>query len=36
MYAGELALAELAGRLGYDSLWAVEHHFDETPTAATS
>jgi alkanesulfonate monooxygenase SsuD/methylene tetrahydromethanopterin reductase-like flavin-dependent oxidoreductase (luciferase family) len=29
MYAGELALAELADRLGYDSLWAVEHHFDD-------
>jgi alkanesulfonate monooxygenase SsuD/methylene tetrahydromethanopterin reductase-like flavin-dependent oxidoreductase (luciferase family) len=29
MYAGELGLAELADRLGYDSLWAVEHHFDD-------
>jgi alkanesulfonate monooxygenase SsuD/methylene tetrahydromethanopterin reductase-like flavin-dependent oxidoreductase (luciferase family) len=29
MYQGELALAELADRLGYDSLWAVEHHFDD-------
>jgi alkanesulfonate monooxygenase SsuD/methylene tetrahydromethanopterin reductase-like flavin-dependent oxidoreductase (luciferase family) len=29
MYAGELKLAELAERLGYDSLWAVEHHFDD-------
>jgi alkanesulfonate monooxygenase SsuD/methylene tetrahydromethanopterin reductase-like flavin-dependent oxidoreductase (luciferase family) len=29
MYAGELKLAELADRLGYDSLWAVEHHFDD-------
>lgn len=28
MYVGELRLAELADRLGYDSLWAVEHHFD--------
>jgi alkanesulfonate monooxygenase SsuD/methylene tetrahydromethanopterin reductase-like flavin-dependent oxidoreductase (luciferase family) len=29
MYEGELRLAELAERLGYDSLWAVEHHFDD-------
>jgi alkanesulfonate monooxygenase SsuD/methylene tetrahydromethanopterin reductase-like flavin-dependent oxidoreductase (luciferase family) len=29
MYAGELRLAELADQLGYDSLWAVEHHFDD-------
>jgi len=29
MYEGELGLAELADRLGYDSLWAVEHHFDD-------
>jgi alkanesulfonate monooxygenase SsuD/methylene tetrahydromethanopterin reductase-like flavin-dependent oxidoreductase (luciferase family) len=29
MYDGELALAELADRLGFDSLWAVEHHFDD-------
>jgi alkanesulfonate monooxygenase SsuD/methylene tetrahydromethanopterin reductase-like flavin-dependent oxidoreductase (luciferase family) len=29
MYQGELRLAELADRLGYDSLWAVEHHFDD-------
>ncbi len=29
MYAGELRLAELADELGYDSLWAVEHHFDD-------
>jgi alkanesulfonate monooxygenase SsuD/methylene tetrahydromethanopterin reductase-like flavin-dependent oxidoreductase (luciferase family) len=29
MCQGELALAELADRLGYDSLWAVEHHFDD-------
>jgi alkanesulfonate monooxygenase SsuD/methylene tetrahydromethanopterin reductase-like flavin-dependent oxidoreductase (luciferase family) len=29
MYAGELRLAELADRLGYDSLWSVEHHFDD-------
>jgi alkanesulfonate monooxygenase SsuD/methylene tetrahydromethanopterin reductase-like flavin-dependent oxidoreductase (luciferase family) len=29
MYEGELRLAELADRLGYDSLWAVEHHFDD-------
>jgi alkanesulfonate monooxygenase SsuD/methylene tetrahydromethanopterin reductase-like flavin-dependent oxidoreductase (luciferase family) len=29
MYAGELKLAELADRLGFDSLWAVEHHFDD-------
>jgi hypothetical protein len=29
MYAGQLGLAGLADRLGYDSLWAVEHHFDD-------
>jgi alkanesulfonate monooxygenase SsuD/methylene tetrahydromethanopterin reductase-like flavin-dependent oxidoreductase (luciferase family) len=29
MYRGEMRLAELADRLGYDSLWAVEHHFDD-------
>jgi alkanesulfonate monooxygenase SsuD/methylene tetrahydromethanopterin reductase-like flavin-dependent oxidoreductase (luciferase family) len=29
MYAGELRLAELADQLGFDSLWAVEHHFDD-------
>jgi alkanesulfonate monooxygenase SsuD/methylene tetrahydromethanopterin reductase-like flavin-dependent oxidoreductase (luciferase family) len=29
MYRGELDLADLAERLGYDSLWAVEHHFDD-------
>lgn len=29
MYAGEIRLAELADRLGFDSLWAVEHHFDD-------
>src|SRR5262245_42058059 len=29
MYDGELHLAELAERLGYDSLWVVEHHFDD-------
>jgi hypothetical protein len=29
MYAGELRVAELAERLGFDSLWAVEHHFDD-------
>jgi alkanesulfonate monooxygenase SsuD/methylene tetrahydromethanopterin reductase-like flavin-dependent oxidoreductase (luciferase family) len=28
MYAGEIKIAELAEQLGYDSLWAVEHHFD--------
>ncbi len=28
MYAGELRIAELAGELGFDSVWAVEHHFD--------
>ncbi len=26
MYAGEVQIAELAERLGFDSLWAVEHH----------
>jgi alkanesulfonate monooxygenase SsuD/methylene tetrahydromethanopterin reductase-like flavin-dependent oxidoreductase (luciferase family) len=29
MYQGELRLAELADQLGFDSLWAVEHHFDD-------
>jgi alkanesulfonate monooxygenase SsuD/methylene tetrahydromethanopterin reductase-like flavin-dependent oxidoreductase (luciferase family) len=29
MYQGELRIAELADRLGFDSLWAVEHHFDD-------
>jgi hypothetical protein len=29
MYMGEVAIAELADRLGFDSLWAVEHHFDD-------
>jgi alkanesulfonate monooxygenase SsuD/methylene tetrahydromethanopterin reductase-like flavin-dependent oxidoreductase (luciferase family) len=29
MYAGEVGLAELAERLGFDSVWAVEHHFDD-------
>jgi alkanesulfonate monooxygenase SsuD/methylene tetrahydromethanopterin reductase-like flavin-dependent oxidoreductase (luciferase family) len=29
MYAGELKLAGIAEQLGYDSLWAVEHHFDD-------
>ena len=29
MYAGEVRIAELADQLGFDSLWAVEHHFDD-------
>src|SRR5260370_3416227 len=29
MYVGEVQIAELADRLGFDSLWAVEHHFDD-------
>jgi alkanesulfonate monooxygenase SsuD/methylene tetrahydromethanopterin reductase-like flavin-dependent oxidoreductase (luciferase family) len=29
MYQGELRLAELSDRLGFDSLWSVEHHFDD-------
>ncbi|HYK30291.1 MAG TPA: LLM class flavin-dependent oxidoreductase [Streptosporangiaceae bacterium] len=29
MYAGELRIADLAEQLGFDSLWAVEHHFDD-------
>jgi alkanesulfonate monooxygenase SsuD/methylene tetrahydromethanopterin reductase-like flavin-dependent oxidoreductase (luciferase family) len=29
MYQGELGLAELSDRLGFDSLWSVEHHFDD-------
>ncbi|HTS96667.1 MAG TPA: LLM class flavin-dependent oxidoreductase [Streptosporangiaceae bacterium] len=29
MYQGEVRIAELADQLGFDSLWAVEHHFDD-------
>ncbi|MGF7234013.1 MAG: LLM class flavin-dependent oxidoreductase [Frankia sp.] len=29
VYAGELRLADLAERLGFDSVWAVEHHFSD-------
>ena len=29
MYAGEVAISVLADQLGFDSLWSVEHHFDE-------
>jgi len=29
MLHNELRLAELTDRLGYDSLWSVEHHFDD-------
>ena len=29
VYASDLALAALAEPLGYDSLWTVEHHFDD-------
>ena len=29
MYAGEVEIAVFAEQLGFDSLWAVEHHFDE-------
>ena len=29
MYAGELRLGEMAETLGYDSVWSVEHHFDD-------
>lgn len=29
MFRGELELAELSDRLGFDSLWAVEHHFED-------
>ncbi len=29
MYAGEVAISVLADQLGFDSLWAVEHHFDD-------
>ena len=43
MYQGELSLAELSDRLGFDSLWSVEHHFDDyarrrgrTATSASS
>src|ERR1051325_4179789 len=29
MFLNELELAELSERLGYDSLWVVEHHFSD-------
>lgn len=29
MFEGELQLADLSDRLGFDSLWAVEHHFED-------
>jgi alkanesulfonate monooxygenase SsuD/methylene tetrahydromethanopterin reductase-like flavin-dependent oxidoreductase (luciferase family) len=29
MYAGEVAISVLADQLGFDSLWSVEHHFDD-------
>ncbi|WP_322760452.1 LLM class flavin-dependent oxidoreductase [Frankia sp. Cr2] len=29
MYAGEVGLADMAERLGFDSVWAVEHHFSD-------
>jgi len=29
MYAGEMRLGEMAETLGYDSVWSVEHHFDD-------
>jgi len=29
MYAGEVAISVLADHLGFDSLWSVEHHFDD-------
>ncbi|MFW3172203.1 LLM class flavin-dependent oxidoreductase [Geodermatophilus sp. CPCC 206100] len=29
MYAGEIDLAVRADELGYDSVWAVEHHFED-------
>ncbi|WP_433521445.1 LLM class flavin-dependent oxidoreductase [Nocardia pseudovaccinii] len=29
VYTGEVRLATLAERLGFDSVWAVEHHFSE-------
>lgn len=29
MYAGELRIADMAERLGFDSIWAVEHHFSD-------
>lgn len=29
VYAGDLALADLAVELGFDSLWAFEHHFTD-------
>jgi alkanesulfonate monooxygenase SsuD/methylene tetrahydromethanopterin reductase-like flavin-dependent oxidoreductase (luciferase family) len=29
MYGGEIRLGEFADQLGFDSVWAVEHHFDD-------
>jgi len=29
VYAGEMRLADVAERLGFDSVWAVEHHFSD-------
>jgi alkanesulfonate monooxygenase SsuD/methylene tetrahydromethanopterin reductase-like flavin-dependent oxidoreductase (luciferase family) len=29
VYRNELRLAEMAEPLGFDSIWSVEHHFDD-------
>lgn len=29
MYEGDISVAVLADRLGYDAIWCVEHHFDD-------
>ena len=29
VYANEIRLAEMAEPLGFDSIWSVEHHFDD-------
>ncbi len=29
VYAHEIAMADMAEPLGFDSIWAAEHHFDE-------
>ena len=29
MYLAEMRLGEMAEALGYDSVWSVEHHFDD-------
>ena len=39
VYRNELRLAEMAEPLGFDSIWSVEHHFDDytmSPTCCNS